>query len=78
VFCGLWLRSGDPYASWILARWSFDRSTQLLAALVRGRRNRVADELLMLRSAISGVGYGLLLARTHVRGASAAWEGEAA
>jgi GT2 family glycosyltransferase len=78
VFCGLWLRSGDPYASWILARWSFDRSTQLLAALVRGRRNRVRDELLMLRSAISGVGYGLLLAPTHARGACAAWEGEAA
>jgi GT2 family glycosyltransferase len=54
VFCGMWLRSRDAYAAWILARWCFDRGRQLAAACARGRWHRVPEELLMLRGAAAG------------------------
>jgi GT2 family glycosyltransferase len=54
MFCGMWLRSRDAYAGWILARWCFDRGRQLAAACARGRWHRVSEELLMLRGAASG------------------------
>jgi glycosyltransferase involved in cell wall biosynthesis len=59
AFCAMWARRGDGYAVWIFARWCYDRAQALAASCVRRRWHRVREELLMLRGAASGIGYGL-------------------
>ena len=58
AFCGMWLRRQDSYAGWMLARWCAERTMSLVRACAKGRRRRVAGEMLMLKEAASGLRYG--------------------
>jgi GT2 family glycosyltransferase len=59
AFCALWARRYDAFAFWMLAQWCAERGRSLLGSFVRRRWQRVHEELLMLRGAMSGFAYGL-------------------
>lgn len=59
AFCGQWARRGDAYALWMLGSWTLERARALAASLLRGRSQRVYEELMMLAGAMRGVAYGL-------------------
>jgi GT2 family glycosyltransferase len=67
AFCGMWLRSPDSYAGWMLARWCAERTMSLVRACAKGRGHRVAGELLMLKAAAAGVAYGWRCEGSRVR-----------
>ena len=61
AFCAMWARRRDAYAGWMFACWCAGRVSRLLKSAVRGRWRGIREEVLMLRGAAAGVGYGCSL-----------------
>jgi GT2 family glycosyltransferase len=59
----IWLREGDVYASWVLAKWLALRARRLARGVVRGDWTLAYEETLVLRGTVRGIGFGLRAAR---------------
>jgi len=67
ALCGLWLRSGDPYAARMLGAYARLHAGRLAGAVVRGDRGLAGEHVRALAALAPGVAYGLRaqrLART--------------
>lgn len=57
--CGIWLRSGDPYALLFLGRWLLSRARRGLTGALRLRHEQVSEELLVFAGTFRGFAYGI-------------------
>jgi GT2 family glycosyltransferase len=60
VFCGRWIRRGDPYAGIIWARWLLDRARVALGAARRGRWRDIDEQVRYVAGGAAGFAAGLV------------------
>jgi GT2 family glycosyltransferase len=63
AFCGLWLRRGDLYASYILGRWLLDHLRVTTGALINREWLQARQRMLSLSGTLRGLMYGLRVLR---------------
>jgi hypothetical protein len=56
---GIWLREGDPFALWVLARWLAQRLRRCFTGLLRRDWTLAREEALVLGGTARGLAFGL-------------------